>query len=394
MLNLDSNIYPCKNRNKKVNIIMIESVKMPTYVKELEQYPKVKLDKLRRIHAIPNASQLNKAKLAERLATEIPDRFEVTIMYFNKSIIDLFNEFQRNNGVISVHIKTKEMLFLQVLGLIFIKEVNEEEIAIMPKELLQVYDNMQSNELQKIAVRNTKWHKLTEGMLYYYGVMQQETLIAQIEKITNEKIDPFEFLHVMKIAETMYQSFEIQIDKKIYVDFRVDDPDFILVEQSKRKEIPYYPFTEQELLQSSEDDFIPSTQGLKKLRKYILRNFDIKEIDVLSILEKLIIICNIDQKPTAPLQYLNEVFQFNSEQQFHEFIQLVMNATNEVRLWILKGHTSTEISQMNNSNFKELSKGDFVLQNEDTSHPIKKAKIGRNDPCPCGSGKKYKKCCI
>jgi hypothetical protein len=24
----------------------------------------------------------------------------------------------------------------------------------------------------------------------------------------------------------------------------------------------------------------------------------------------------------------------------------------------------------------------------------KKAKIGRNDPCPCGSGKKYKKCCL
>jgi preprotein translocase subunit SecA len=23
----------------------------------------------------------------------------------------------------------------------------------------------------------------------------------------------------------------------------------------------------------------------------------------------------------------------------------------------------------------------------------KKGKIGRNDPCPCGSGKKYKKCC-
>jgi len=24
-----------------------------------------------------------------------------------------------------------------------------------------------------------------------------------------------------------------------------------------------------------------------------------------------------------------------------------------------------------------------------SSHP----KVGRNDPCPCGSGKKYKKCC-
>ena len=24
---------------------------------------------------------------------------------------------------------------------------------------------------------------------------------------------------------------------------------------------------------------------------------------------------------------------------------------------------------------------------------VKKIKIGPNDPCPCGSGKKYKKCC-
>jgi preprotein translocase subunit SecA len=23
----------------------------------------------------------------------------------------------------------------------------------------------------------------------------------------------------------------------------------------------------------------------------------------------------------------------------------------------------------------------------------KEVKVGRNDPCPCGSGKKYKKCC-
>ena len=27
-------------------------------------------------------------------------------------------------------------------------------------------------------------------------------------------------------------------------------------------------------------------------------------------------------------------------------------------------------------------------------HKAKREKIGRNDPCPCGSGKKYKKCCL
>jgi preprotein translocase subunit SecA len=24
---------------------------------------------------------------------------------------------------------------------------------------------------------------------------------------------------------------------------------------------------------------------------------------------------------------------------------------------------------------------------------LEQPKVGRNDPCPCGSGKKYKKCC-
>ena len=35
-----------------------------------------------------------------------------------------------------------------------------------------------------------------------------------------------------------------------------------------------------------------------------------------------------------------------------------------------------------------------LYKEEHSSHTIVKGpKIGRNDPCPCGSGKKYKKCC-
>ena len=39
--------------------------------------------------------------------------------------------------------------------------------------------------------------------------------------------------------------------------------------------------------------------------------------------------------------------------------------------------------------------GKTILDREDKSEPIQvKKKIGRNDPCYCSSGKKYKKCCI
>lgn len=39
--------------------------------------------------------------------------------------------------------------------------------------------------------------------------------------------------------------------------------------------------------------------------------------------------------------------------------------------------------------------GDFIRKvDADYNRKNKEIKVGRNDPCPCGSGKKYKKCCL
>ncbi|MEC4051728.1 SEC-C metal-binding domain-containing protein [Myroides odoratimimus] len=37
----------------------------------------------------------------------------------------------------------------------------------------------------------------------------------------------------------------------------------------------------------------------------------------------------------------------------------------------------------------------ILCLNQFTNHQIVNSqKVNRNDPCPCGSGKKYKKCCL
>ena len=41
--------------------------------------------------------------------------------------------------------------------------------------------------------------------------------------------------------------------------------------------------------------------------------------------------------------------------------------------------------------FRKEREGDLVVDTPETRRST--PKIGRNDPCPCGSGKKYKKCC-
>ena len=42
-----------------------------------------------------------------------------------------------------------------------------------------------------------------------------------------------------------------------------------------------------------------------------------------------------------------------------------------------------------------LGMGPALAQAPAPAVPIRKdePKVGRNDPCPCGSGRKYKKCC-
>ena len=36
---------------------------------------------------------------------------------------------------------------------------------------------------------------------------------------------------------------------------------------------------------------------------------------------------------------------------------------------------------------------ELYLEQKKSGTVVKPPKVGRNDPCPCGSGKKYKKCC-
>ncbi len=41
---------------------------------------------------------------------------------------------------------------------------------------------------------------------------------------------------------------------------------------------------------------------------------------------------------------------------------------------------------------RERTKSPTSVNKQHYLEPKKKRKIGRNEPCPCGSGKKYKKC--
>ncbi len=46
-----------------------------------------------------------------------------------------------------------------------------------------------------------------------------------------------------------------------------------------------------------------------------------------------------------------------------------------------------------NNVFTEAERKQFFTEQKKSGTVVKEEKVGRNEPCPCGSGKKYKKCC-
>ncbi|WOV88396.1 preprotein translocase subunit SecA [Sporosarcina oncorhynchi] len=76
---------------------------------------------------------------------------------------------------------------------------------------------------------------------------------------------------------------------------------------------------------------------------------------------------------------------------FAMFEEMVTSIENDASKYVMKAEIR------NNLEREEVAKGQAVNPKEDgekvTKKPVRRAvNIGRNDPCPCGSGKKYKNC--
>ena len=72
------------------------------------------------------------------------------------------------------------------------------------------------------------------------------------------------------------------------------------------------------------------------------------------------------------------------------FDDMTYTIDRETTIYLLRAEIRQNIER------KQVAKGEAVEDKtkEKKQTPKKSKKVGRNDPCPCGSGKKYKNCCL
>ena len=170
--------------------------------------------------------------------------------------------------------------------------------------------------------------------------------------------------------------------------------DFLLDRKAGK---PFHVPEKQELLKYMDDLYFEKTNEYKALLKYTNKHFFKGEEEKAEWLcEDIYDICHVGPDLKNLLEIYNaRVGGFKDMAQAEEILQLMVELSNNARRWENNGHTSLEIFERNKKSKLGAIIGKPSEFGGDNVIDIKtRKKIGRNDPCPCGSGKKYKNCCL
>ena len=141
-----------------------------------------------------------------------------------------------------------------------------------------------------------------------------------------------------------------------------------------------------EALDKQEDLFTPEVFREVE-RAILLRNVDSRWVDHIDAMDDLI--GSVGLNAYAQRNPVTE-YKIQGGAMYDEMITEIHSGTARMLLTVKPRTEATERKQILNGSAS--LKGDGGQKVKPT--PIKKTeKVGPNDPCPCGSGKKYKKCC-
>jgi hypothetical protein len=372
-----------KNKNQMNKITGIASL-----VEGLSALKVADLQDIRKKLQIKNISSLKKVELIQYLAEAIPFLVRNIISQFDERRLFLIKDIIANNGVISAkNVEIEEMEYFYKTGFTFTGFHNGNPIVMIPLELLPSLGEIVRDETILTDVkRNTEWIKITRGLLYYYGTVPRDELVSLVEKYTPINPDYLAFNYVIFDAMEYYQ--ESYIDKYGYSYWEVLDPLVILEEQASRKSIDYYPFSKNQLLEAGETDYVERPKGFSQLLTLFMQEYRMSKQEAIELVEDCIMQVKLGDQHSELLQYLQTQLTFESLEAVQRMVDAVVLLMNNTREWYLKGYSSEELFAQEKKTLLPLpnKKGEVIsLQT--------RQKVGRNDPCPCGSGKKFKKCC-
>ncbi|WP_346914526.1 SEC-C metal-binding domain-containing protein [Clostridium sp.] len=310
-----------------------------------------------------------KDDLIDKIAINYEQAILQVLKYVDSDCYGSLQKILKSDGVIPIsgHMDESEnSAFMQEMGILYIAENDDKLYLCAPEQVLKVIPEIDKKSIDK----NDEILKLFMGMLYYYGGISAEEFMERLPEDAKIDLDLEEVDKILVVGEKTCAEY-------IYEDgfglngFLCDVQELEALKLEGATD-NYKKFTKNELLKASRRDYIGDKNNYKRFMKVIKDNYDIPGDGIEQLLEFTYETYQLEGKE----ELIKKVLDHLSVPEFmeSEIINAIDEVCRKIPAWKYNGYTEAE-----KNNSKRVN--------------LEKVRIGRNDPCPCGSGKKYKKCC-
>lgn len=338
----------------------------------LNNFTKDELSGVAKNLRIDKISSLKKEALKNKIVELYEEKVNLLIENMDVERFNLFLELA-NKGKYSAYnndMLTDAINYFRNRALLFTGTIDDKEFIIMPEELQRIILHRYNEELKEQLEKNEEVIRLFWGMCRYYGVVDLDIFGDLVEKYIDFEISTGNLKAILKDAADYYGEFDF--NGYVGNDILVDDIAHILTEQNRRSDLQFYPFKKEQLLRVAKIDFQDETKAYKRLYDFFTENFDMDGDEAEDLIFSIEDDIKNDENFSEVVSSLLDNFEISNIEEANFIVNEVSKFANNTRQWIIKGYTPEELNK---------------------ASVIKEEKIGRNQLCPCGSGKKYKKCC-
>ncbi|PAB57518.1 hypothetical protein CCE28_18615 [Anaeromicrobium sediminis] len=336
----------------------------------LTNMTKTDLTEIRKSYDIKGASKLNKVQLAELISEELPKQLEEKIKLLDGDTLLKLKEIIDNGGQI-ISKEVPYLTYFKKIGILVHVETCLDELKlVIPADIMTTLkDILGKEEVLKSVQENDELFKIINGLMQYYGVAYAEDL----EKIIHKYDVNYE--NVSKFIENCGQySDKLELIHNIFSLRNITYIKNIIDERENYQTVDYYevPLKDAMIAGANNGQILSSEQ--LEVYDYLKDKSKVDENQFNMFFKELVIMLQYNYSADKIMKLVEKFIDIKTNKDKNKLTDNIFKLNNNTRLWALKGNTPADA-------FKKK--------------PVEvEEKIGRNDPCPCGSGKKYKKCCM
>ena len=379
------------------------------YAAALAPLPKTQLESLARALELTGVSKLNKAALAERITGKMTESADIVA----EDLLTLeerdFEAIARlvESGPLTLEADPSDKDFARRARdftlfppYIFLFAHEGVFTVLVPNEIAQIVRSVDLDEVRAERARMAEVVAYAETATCYYGLIGIDEAYEQYCGLVKDPVTSGDFAGIVYRANVSGEcGFELALcdDDVFLLDFTISDSclgadadekmaedldayrDYLRKQHAAREPRPL-----DGLVSPEPSDRLFAIPTAIDLRNYLDAHVPDDDNDYAfadRVMEDVLALFYEGARVSDLPADLGDLGLMDCTDDPKTLIQLATNLYNALPAWDLYGWSSQELM--------ERATGQKTFYNPDGSV----RKVGRNEPCPCGSGKKYKNCC-